>query len=56
MLGMRQPYTRDRLLDDSAPCSHPGTAMPIVHINISYGDEPLHQRLMMIESKSPSMS
>ena len=31
-------------------------AIALVHINISYGDEPLHQRLMMIEIKSPSLS
>ena len=31
-------------------------AIVLAHINISYGDEPMHQRLMMIESKSPSLS
>ncbi len=30
-------------------------AMVLVPINISFGDEPLNQRLMMIESKSPSL-
>ena len=50
----RTPETRSWMIPFHVATGEP--AMVLVHINISYGDEPLHHRLMIIESRSSSMS